>query len=380
MKKNAMLTVAAGALIMSVVLFLIIYATNKDISIYVNGSKVVLTEPAVVKNGVVYVQEEPIFEKLGFTDVKYMQDIDTYFALRGEQTYIIYEARNKLVLCSNGNLDLGMKSAQLCSDFFGDRDQQSIYYLAERYNCDVNWDKQSHAVYFKEKNNEVEEVAIIYSLNARKVVLIKDLDTWIDDGWYTEPVAKVYADGGKTIIVKLKEVAEYRKKGWKPITTYIFESSFDEIQKHFGKLIFEEFYSGTPDSGDVPRNYYSNSKDSDVHIEISFWKKYATCLTLRLKLKDVFPYLNLYADSGGDLLVDRINDALDDNGIYGSNYRDVGEQIYDIYSNFRKLNYYKSGEYYVYYFEYDGLPAYIYTDTFNHIDINTAICCFDILT
>ncbi|MBE7018659.1 MAG: hypothetical protein E7413_02125 [Ruminococcaceae bacterium] len=189
-----------------------------------------------------------------------------------------------------------------------------------------------------------------------------------------EPVATLYQDGGKTYTVPLEEVSAYIEAGWRPLHKYLFEASFDDVQSHFGSLSLVSRHEGSADSGDIPTNDYSNSKNSLLHIpKISYWPQYMECVYLELKLKDAFPFLALYADSNGNLSAADVNEAFGNSGIYGPDYR-VTDEANSAFGTFDHLNLRHGDDHYS--FVYDDMFATISIDELGYININTSICSF----
>lgn len=60
-----------------------------------------------------------------------------------------------------------------------------------------------------------EPVVTMYSPDGRTIVILKsEVETYKNVGWYTEPVCIMYALDGRTRITLISEVEEYKKVGW----------------------------------------------------------------------------------------------------------------------------------------------------------------------
>lgn len=219
----------------------------------------------------------------------------------------------------------------------------------------------------------------VYSLDGRKLTIPEEhFYAYAQVGWYSEPVAKLYSKDGRTTIAPLKDVSEYRKVGWYPLHAFFFEANLSQIKRHF-PLKFEQYYAGTRDSGDLPRNIYSSTSASSVKINFAdFWTKTNECVWVEFKLKDVFPYLNLYADSNGRISKTNLQNALLF-GIYSNNYISPLDYESPLYSRtFVYDNYNQHSDAYLCYYDYSQMV--IEKDSYGYIYYNTADCSFNILT
>ena len=192
-----------------------------------------------------------------------------------------------------------------------------------------------------------------------------------------EPVATLYQDGGKTIIVPLEEVSNYKDQGWLPLHKYVFEASLEELEKHVGPMELVNHHAGTPNSGDVPRDNYTTSKTGSLYIpDISYWTDRGECVYVRFRLQDAFPFLASYADPDGNVRVEEVNKAFSNSGIYGINYRAAGEENSSL-GGFTELNFIDGYDFYD--FIYDDMFAAITTDEFGTINMITSYCTFTTL-
>lgn len=215
----------------------------------------------------------------------------------------------------------------------------------------------------------------MYSLDGRTInVQETEVEAHQNVGWYLEPMTKLYASNGNTIIVPTKEVAAYRNVGWYPIHSFIFECPYEAAEMFFGPFKFIEYYEGVPNSGDLARTYYTNEWNDNINIPYLSYADNGYGTTLTLYLKDMFPYLKMYADEYGMVSIQDLNAALSDNGIYGLNYRENNGVGY--FMSYSDINSY--GDYY--YFDYDHKGASVKKDGEGYVNIYTSTFYCDILS
>lgn len=193
-------------------------------------------------------------------------------------------------------------------------------------------------------------------------------------GWYYTPVEQLYASGKKRIVVPLSEVYSYRQVGWHTLQSFLLSHSMNEIEVEFGAFQYDFYYAGTPNSGDIPRTYYKSSSPPNIVMGVN--QNYAAHISLYLK--DVFPYITLYADENGKVSVDTLNKILNDDGIYGRSYRDT-QSYTSAFGTYYPLKFYDFDDKWVY-GAFDDANLSIETDAYGNIDIYTARCGFDTLT
>lgn len=223
----------------------------------------------------------------------------------------------------------------------------------------------------------------VYSLDGRKLTIPEEhFYAYAQVGWYSEPVAKLYSLDGRTTIAPLKDVSEYRKVGWYPLHAFFFEANLSQIKRHF-PLKFEQYYAGTRDSGDLPRNIYSSTSASSVKIySADFWTKTNECVQVEFDLKDAFPYLKLYADSNGRISKGSIDTAFRTYGIYGENYRNPQYLLKNIATPSTEAHERLSNLYLYedipdqYFCNYDYLSFTVDFEYGGFININNSICSF----
>lgn len=58
------------------------------------------------------------------------------------------------------------------------------------------------------------KVVTVYSISEEKVINLSELDDYLSDGWYDEPVCTMYSADGRTRITLESEVEAYKNVGW----------------------------------------------------------------------------------------------------------------------------------------------------------------------
>ncbi len=218
---------------------------------------------------------------------------------------------------------------------------------------------------------------IMYALDGRTIeVWASEADAYAQVGWYYTPMTRLYADGGKSCVVPTQSVSMYRAVGWRPLHAYVMDSSYANINAQFGPMQYFYYYGGTPNSGDLNRAYYKNAEYGYVpHMTVGIWPNRDICVVATFKLKDVFPYLWLYADENGMVNKATLEYVLGNNGMYGRGYRSTEPgDIFECFTNF-----YDDKEYNAYSFDYDYIGVTIKHEWNGLVNLNTAECAFSSL-
>ena len=154
----------------------------------------------------------------------------------------------------------------------------------------------------------------------------------------------------------------------------MFEATFEEVAKVLGPFEYVDYYPGTPFSGDLPRYYYRTLRSNPLPIE-SIGVYEGKCVDVTLRLKDVFPYLALFADDYGKLTINQIMEVFQNDNLYGLNYRESGEN--GMFSSLSQPVTDEGASWY--FFDYDQLQISIESGWDGNISFDTARCGFNVL-
>lgn len=216
------------AVILSLVLVLgsvmFVAGAENEISVYVDGEKLLFDVSPQIINDRTLVPFRLIFEKLG-TEVEWAEDSKTASAFA---TYdMIIE-----VLCADGltqenTLKIRNNSSEIEQYIpvdvrpviIEDRVLIPLRIVADLLGCEVEWDGNTRTVNIT-KGEETEGYITMYKPEGYKNrVKLENIDAFLEAGWYKEPIRKLYNANKEEEIFPERTVAQKLNERWyeKPV-------------------------------------------------------------------------------------------------------------------------------------------------------------------
>lgn len=129
-------------------------------------------------------------------------------------------------------------------------------------------------------SNEIDETkqqnVTLYSLTGTMQINAADIEEYLENGWYTEPVVTMYAADGRTIVIKETEINIYKSIGWfsepqvSNTDSVNNEFSTNDYFLNFAKQNAQSAYKkSNPEGVDGTFNFNTVEKVSDSFVIVS---------------------------------------------------------------------------------------------------------------